>query len=115
MQNRVYCQKVYTLLGRHHETLTLSGTQFAKTLPLLTQIYKKEYPLCHNCSSKVVYHYNCWRVAPKIRPIYRNFCHSALFLAQPLENPYPLWHTFGVQNPTLSHDKDFPSSGIAHA
>ncbi len=50
----------------------------------------------------MVYQDNCWRVALKIRPIYRNFWHSALFLAQPVGKPYPLWHTFGVQNPTLS-------------
>ncbi len=30
------------------------------------------------------------------------FLHSTLSLAQPLEKPYPFWHTFGVQNPTLS-------------
>ncbi len=26
---------------------------------------------------------------------------SAVSLAQPLEKPYPFWHTFGVQNHTL--------------
>ncbi len=30
-----------------------------------------------------------------------HFLHSALSLAQPLEKS-PLWHTFDVQNPTLS-------------
>ncbi len=29
------------------------------------------------------------------------FLHFALSLAHPLETPYPLWHTYGVQNPTL--------------
>ncbi len=38
----------------------------------------------------------------KIRSILCNFLHSALALAQPLEKKYHLWHTFGVQNPTLS-------------
>ncbi len=45
---------------------------------------------------------NCWRVAPKIRPILSNFWHSTLSLAQQLEKPYPFWHTFAVQNPILS-------------
>ena len=31
-----------------------------------------------------------------------DFLRSALSVAQPLEKPYPLWHTFCVQNPTLS-------------
>ena len=43
-----------------------------------------------------------WRVAPEIWPLQCKIWHSVLSVAQLLEKPYPIWHTFGVQNPTLS-------------
>ncbi len=72
--------KCIPLLGRHRETPTLTGTNFAKPYPywhnILAQIYtltgtniQKMYPLWYKYCWKVVNWYKCWRSAPKIRPL----------------------------------------------
>ena len=95
--------KCIPLLGRHRETPTLTGTTVGpKSIPLLAQLHWKGYSLWHNYCWKVLNCYNCWHIAPEIRPILRNFWHSTLSLAQQLKNPYPFWHKSGVQNPTLN-------------
>ncbi len=44
----------------------------------------------------------CFLQFPGVLPYKSDCLHFTLSLAQPLEKPYPLWHTFDPQNRTLS-------------
>ena len=54
------------------------------------------YPLWHKIN--VVQKWSICTIVSQ----FNDFLHSALSLAQTLTKPYPFWHTFGVQNPSLS-------------
>ena len=102
--------KCIPLLVWHCKTPTLTGTKFAKPYPYWYKIWaqihtltgtnlQRGFPvLCHNYNC---WNYNncwCWRIAPQIWPILRNFFY---ILHSPWHNqwknhiawkPFPLWH-----------------------
>ncbi len=88
--------------------------KISKTLPLLAQnLGPNPYPYWHKstkkgtlCGTTIVEQWLIGTIVGAYRRKFSQFCtifwHSTLSLAQLLENPYPFWHTFGIQNPTLS-------------
>ena len=77
----------------------LTGTKFGpESIPLLAQIYKKS-TLCGNKCSELA----CWQQLDNLVR-FLTFCTLPRTTTGKSfsEKPNPFWHTFGVQNPTLS-------------
>ena len=82
-------QKLYTPARTPPRNPYPQWHKFHKTLPLVAQnLGWNPYPYWHKSTKKNT---KKWFIGTNVGA-----------LAQKLEKPYPLWHTFDVQNPTLT-------------
>ncbi len=100
-------QKVYTTARMATRNPYPQWHKICRTLPLLAQIWARIHTLTGTNTQKIVPSvaqlvFKNGSLAQFLARSTENLANSALFLAQPVQKPYPLWHTFGVQDSTLS-------------